>query len=106
MALILKRASASRNLPFYARQAQEIFGLDPSHRLLARAQNRAQRLQIPVHLLEGSVERVPLADRSMDTIVMTWTGCSILQISAAANDRAPAPAWLASGADQRDWPIF
>jgi hypothetical protein len=49
MALIVKRASASCNLPFYARQAQEIFGLDPSHRLLARAQNRAQRLQIPVH---------------------------------------------------------
>jgi ubiquinone/menaquinone biosynthesis C-methylase UbiE len=74
------------NLPFYARQAQEIFGLDPLPRLLARAQNNAQHMQIPVHLLEGSAERIPLADRSMDTIVMTWTGCSIPEVGAALGE--------------------
>ena len=56
------------NLPFYARQAQEIFGLNPSPRLLARAQSNAQPLQIPVHLIEGSPNGSPLADRSLDTI--------------------------------------
>jgi ubiquinone/menaquinone biosynthesis C-methylase UbiE len=71
------------NLPFYARNAREIFGLDPSLPLLARAQRKAPRTQTPVHLLEGSAERVPLADHSMDTIVMTWTGCSIPEIGAA-----------------------
>jgi ubiquinone/menaquinone biosynthesis C-methylase UbiE len=71
------------NLPFYARNAREIFGLDPSLPLLTRARKKAQRMQTPVHLLEGSAERIPLADRSMDTIVMTWTGCSILDIRSA-----------------------
>jgi ubiquinone/menaquinone biosynthesis C-methylase UbiE len=71
------------NLPFYARNAREIFGLDPSLPLLARAQRKAPRTQTPVHLLEGSAERIPLADHSMDTIVMTWTGCSIPVICAA-----------------------
>jgi ubiquinone/menaquinone biosynthesis C-methylase UbiE len=71
------------NLPFYARQAQEIFGLDPSPRLLVRADSNAQHLHIPVHLLEGSAERIPLADRSMDTIVLTWTGCSLPDIRTA-----------------------
>ena len=71
------------NLPFYARQAREIFGVDPSPLLLARAQREAPRTQTPVHLLEGSAEHIPLADRSMDTIVMTWTGCSIPEICAA-----------------------
>ena len=71
------------NLPFYPRKAREIFGLDPSLPLLTRAQSKAPRMQTPVHLLEGSAERIPLADRSMDTIVMTWTGCSIPEICAA-----------------------
>jgi ubiquinone/menaquinone biosynthesis C-methylase UbiE len=74
------------NLPFYARQVQEIFGLDPSPRLLARAQNKAQGMQLPVQLLEGSAERIPLADRSMDTIVMTWTGCSIPDVDTALRE--------------------
>jgi SAM-dependent methyltransferase len=57
------------NLPFYGPQARDIFGLDPSPRLLARAQDKARDMLIPVRLLEGSAERIPLADRSMDTIV-------------------------------------
>jgi ubiquinone/menaquinone biosynthesis C-methylase UbiE len=61
------------NLPFYGPQARDIFGLDPSPRLLARAQDKARDMLIPVRLLEGSAERIPLADRSMDTIVLTWT---------------------------------
>jgi ubiquinone/menaquinone biosynthesis C-methylase UbiE len=74
------------NLPFYARQVREIFGLDPSPRLLARARGTTQRLQAPLHLLEGSAERIPLANRSMDTIVMTWTGCSIPAVDTALGE--------------------
>src|SRR5262245_4079379 len=74
------------NLPFYAGQAREIFGLDPSPRLLARAQRQRQPMEIPCHVLEGSAERIPLADRSIDTIVMTWTGCSIPEIRTALMD--------------------
>ena len=70
------------NLPLY-RQAHEVFGLDPSSRLLPRAHDQAQHTRVPVHLLEGSAESIPLADHSMDTVVMTWTGCSIPDICAA-----------------------
>ena len=65
------------NLRFYKQQAREIFGLDPSQGLLARAQSNAQSLNVTVRLLEGSAEYIPLATSSMDTVVMTWTGCSI-----------------------------
>ena len=71
------------NLLFYAPQARDIFGLDPSPRLLALAQGKARDILIPVQLLEGSAECIPLADRSMDTIVLTWTGCSIPEIDTA-----------------------
>jgi ubiquinone/menaquinone biosynthesis C-methylase UbiE len=73
------------NLPLYG-QAREVFGLDPSSPLLARAQDQAHQTRVPVHLLEGSAERIPLADRSMDTVVMTWTGCSIPDICAALRE--------------------
>jgi ubiquinone/menaquinone biosynthesis C-methylase UbiE len=77
---------SGRNLAFYGPQARDIFGLDPSPRLLARARGEAQGLEAPVRLLEGSAECIPLADRSMDTIVMTWTGCSIPDIRAALRE--------------------
>jgi ubiquinone/menaquinone biosynthesis C-methylase UbiE len=73
------------NLPLYG-QAREVFGVDPSSRLLARAQDQAQQTRVAVHLLEGSAEHIPLTDRSMDTVVMTWTGCSIPDIRAALRE--------------------
>jgi len=39
-----------------------------------------------VQLLEASAERIPLADRSMDTVVLTWTGCSIPDIATALDE--------------------
>ena len=65
------------NLPFYAPRARQIFGLDPSLPLLTRARSKAPRKETPIHLLEGSAEYIPLADHSIDTIVMTWGGCRL-----------------------------
>ena len=74
------------NLPFFGQRAREVFGLDPSSRLLARARDQKQHTQVHVHLLEGSAECIPLADRSMDSVVMTWTGCSIPDVRAALRE--------------------
>jgi ubiquinone/menaquinone biosynthesis C-methylase UbiE len=74
------------NLPFFGQRAREVFGLDPSSRLLARARDQKQHTQVHVHLLEGSVECIPLGDRSMDSVVMTWSGCSIPDVRAALRE--------------------
>jgi SAM-dependent methyltransferase len=34
------------NLPFFGQRAREVFGLDPSSRLLARAQDQTQHTQV------------------------------------------------------------
>ena len=65
------------NLPFYAQRAQQVIGLDPSARLLAMARRCGRRLEGAIELVEGSAEAVPLENRSVDTIVTTWTLCSI-----------------------------
>lgn len=65
------------NFPFYGDQVEQVFGLDPSARLLSLARPRAAAARVPIALLRGSATDIPLADRCVDTIVMTWTLCSI-----------------------------
>jgi len=65
------------NLPLYSRALREVVGLEPSPRLLSMAERGAERADLPVRLLEGSAESIPLDDASVDTVIMTWTLCSI-----------------------------
>jgi ubiquinone/menaquinone biosynthesis C-methylase UbiE len=74
------------NLPFYTAQAREIFGLDPSPGLLARARRRVPPTRARLQLLTGSAEQIPLDARSVDTVVMTWVGCSIPNVSVAFDE--------------------
>nr|WP_281722573.1 class I SAM-dependent methyltransferase [Nitrosomonas nitrosa] len=65
------------NLPYYRPQAREILGLEPSSRLLAMAQGRAHASTGPVTFIGGSAEAIPLDRGTVDTVVTTWTLCSI-----------------------------
>ena len=65
------------NLPFYTRKAELVIGLDPSPKLLAMARQTGPPISGPVEFVEGSAEAIPLQDRSVDTVVTTWTLCSI-----------------------------
>jgi ubiquinone/menaquinone biosynthesis C-methylase UbiE len=70
-------AGSGLNFPFYGKQVEIIFGIDPSPRLLAIARRRAAASGIHADLLLGSATAIPLADNTVDTVVMTWTLCSI-----------------------------
>ncbi len=65
------------NFPLYGKQVEFVYGIDPSPRLLSIARRRAAVSGIPVELLLGSATAIPLADDAVDTVVMTWTLCSI-----------------------------
>jgi ubiquinone/menaquinone biosynthesis C-methylase UbiE len=65
------------NLPFYGPQVEEILGLEPAARLIAMARSAAGRSKTPVTLVAGSAEAIPVDDNSIDTVVTTWTLCSI-----------------------------
>jgi ubiquinone/menaquinone biosynthesis C-methylase UbiE len=65
------------NFPLYGPQVEIVYGIDPSPRLLAMARRRAAAAGIRAALLQGSAAAIPLADQSVDTVVMTWTLCSI-----------------------------
>jgi ubiquinone/menaquinone biosynthesis C-methylase UbiE len=70
------------NLPRYSPNVQHLIGLEPSPKLLGMARH-AVRLVIPVDLIEGSAEEIPLEKASVDTVVTTWTLCTIPDASRA-----------------------
>src|SRR5882724_6645857 len=74
------------NLPFYSQHALEIIGLDPAPRLLARARKASSRLSLPLSFIEGSAESIPFEDKSIDTVVTTWTLCSIPAVAQALGE--------------------
>jgi ubiquinone/menaquinone biosynthesis C-methylase UbiE len=65
------------NLPFYGRGVRQVIGLEPSPKLLAMARRAAAARSGKVELIKGSAESIPLDRASVDTVVTTWTLCSI-----------------------------
>ncbi|HEY8009070.1 MAG TPA: class I SAM-dependent methyltransferase [Methylocella sp.] len=65
------------NFALYEEQVEVVIGLDPSERLLWMAQRRATKAGAPADLILGSATNIPLENASVDTVVMTWTLCSI-----------------------------
>lgn len=65
------------NLPFYGPGVRHVIGLEPSPKLLAMARRAAGAQTGRVELLKGSAEYIPLDRASVDTVVTTWTLCSI-----------------------------
>jgi ubiquinone/menaquinone biosynthesis C-methylase UbiE len=64
------------NLAFYSPQARRIYGVDPSLELQRMARTRAGSINVEF-LLQTAEEPLPLENASIDTIVLTWTLCSI-----------------------------
>ncbi|AFL51278.1 ubiquinone/menaquinone biosynthesis C-methylase UbiE [Sinorhizobium fredii] len=73
------------NLPFYSPMVREILALEPDPNLLAMAR-RAPPVDAPLNFIEASAERIPLDDSSVDTVVTTWTLCTIPEAAEALTE--------------------
>ncbi|MDJ0948271.1 MAG: class I SAM-dependent methyltransferase [Alphaproteobacteria bacterium] len=73
------------NLPFYGEDVSAVIGLDPSRQLLAMTERsgRGDAAPFAVDLTYGSAEDMPFEDRSFDTVLTTWTLCSIAEAGRA-----------------------
>src|SRR6266446_5750514 len=71
------------NLPFYDRAVDRVCGIDLSSELLCLSHNRTADAVVSVSLLQASAEHLPFAVAVFDSIVMTWTLCSIANPVAA-----------------------
>ena len=66
------------NLPFYDRAAVEfVWGLEPSEGMRRKAAPALEATDLDVRWLDLPGEEIPLDDNSADTVVLTYTLCSI-----------------------------
>jgi ubiquinone/menaquinone biosynthesis C-methylase UbiE len=64
------------NLPLY-RDVDCVYAIDPSPELLEYSRERLKQVRPPVLLARASAEALPFRAGSFDTVVMTWTLCTI-----------------------------
>ena len=76
-----------RNLPFYDRsRITQLVGVDPALQMHSLAQRRSAQAGLDVELVGLTAERLPLPDESFDTVVCTYTLCSIAHPVAALRE--------------------
>lgn len=66
------------NMPYYDKsRVGKIVGLDPAVQIHGLALKRIKRAGLDVELVGLSAERIPFADASFDSVLITYTLCSI-----------------------------
>ncbi len=74
---------SGRNLPFYRPPVLEVLALEPAPRLVIMARGASRATNMPVSFLDASAEAIPLDEHSVDTVITTWTLCTIPQAATA-----------------------
>jgi ubiquinone/menaquinone biosynthesis C-methylase UbiE len=66
------------NLPYYdASRVTKLWGLDPAPEMTRMAREQAQSVDFDVEFIGLPGEEIPLEDGSVDTVVITYTLCTI-----------------------------
>lgn len=78
---------AGHNLPFYdARKVTHLWALEPAEEMRARAAERVSQSSIPLEFLDLPGEAIPLQDGQADTVLITYTLCSIPDVMKALGE--------------------
>ena len=66
------------NIPFYQKsKVEKIYGLDPSPELCEMAKKAAIKNKIDINFLLNGAEEIKIASNSIDTVLLTYTLCTI-----------------------------
>jgi ubiquinone/menaquinone biosynthesis C-methylase UbiE len=71
------------NLPHYPRTVTKVVGVDPSETSAKLARQRMAASPFPVETIRLSAEKLPVADASFESIVSTFTLCTIPDVASA-----------------------
>ena len=75
------------NLPFYDKsKIIELWGIDPSKELNAMAKKVAKKEELNVKFISSNAENIPLPDNYFDTVLITYTMCTIPEVIKANNE--------------------
>ncbi len=77
-------AGSGANFPCYdSRKVTRLYALEPDPRMVTLARRKAGICGFPIEFLGLPGESIPLGDRSVDTVVTTFTLCTISEIAGA-----------------------
>jgi ubiquinone/menaquinone biosynthesis C-methylase UbiE len=65
------------NFPHYPTSVSEVIAIEPEPFLRARAQEAAVRALVPVSVVDGDADHLPLEDASVDAVVSSLVLCSV-----------------------------
>lgn len=75
------------NLPFYnTEKVEHLFALDPSEEMLALARKQRPVAALSFEFLLSGAETIPLPDHTVDTVLSTFTMCSVTQLDHALSE--------------------
>jgi ubiquinone/menaquinone biosynthesis C-methylase UbiE len=75
------------NIPYYnAARVSHLWGLDPSAEMWAIAGKNAREHHLDAEFLESGAESIPLENNAADSVVMTYTMCTIPEVPSALDE--------------------
>jgi ubiquinone/menaquinone biosynthesis C-methylase UbiE len=75
------------NIPFYnTHKVKHLWGLDPSAEMWSIAQKNAAQHHLEVEFIQSGAKSIPLDNNSADTVMMTFTMCTIDEVPSALDE--------------------
>lgn len=75
------------NIPLYdTRRVKHLWGLDPSEEMWSIARKNAAEHHLDAEYIQSGAETIPLDNNSADTVLMTYTMCTIPDIHQALEE--------------------
>lgn len=75
------------NIPFYdGQQVEQLVAIEPSAAMCSLARQRIANSHLPLTLIQSPAESLPLENDSFDTIVVTYTLCTLPDLDGAMSE--------------------
>tara|TARA_B100000927_G_scaffold47790_1_gene34841 strand:- start:355 stop:978 length:624 start_codon:yes stop_codon:yes gene_type:complete len=75
------------NLPYYNKSlVKKVYGLDPSEELNEIALKNASEINLDINFIISGAEQIKLPSKSIDTVLITYTLCTIPEFKAALKE--------------------
>src|SRR5262245_30883895 len=74
------------NLPHYSRYISGLSIVDPARMLPAKVRKRVAQIPFPIHVEHVTAETLPYPDRQFDSVISTWTLCTIPNVKKALQE--------------------
>lgn len=77
---------SGHNIEHYGGNVSHVTAIDPATEVTDLAQRRIEKSRIPIELINASAETIPFDTATFDSVVSTWTLCSIPNVYQALSE--------------------